>query len=110
MQPSMRRVICITCSRVFLAQACCVHLFALTCADSHAIATREATTMKIHATTYACYVSLRNGLTLELTFDPAPPQQHRSGGIRVAAERPLRSSGVWMFHEEVLFEARVGLA
>jgi hypothetical protein len=65
--------------------------------------------MKIHSTPYSCYVSLRNGLTLELTFAPEP-LQHPGDFARRAKPPALRSSGVWMFHEEVLFEVRVGLA
>jgi hypothetical protein len=70
----------------------------------------ENRNMKIHSTPYACYVSLRNGLTLELTFE-APPRQYSSHSTpRPWQDQTFRSSGVWMFHEEVLFEARVGLA
>jgi hypothetical protein len=65
--------------------------------------------MKIHSTPYSCYVSLRNGLTLELTFAPEPRPYPRESA-RWAEPPALRSSGVWMFHEEVLFEVRVGLA
>lgn len=65
--------------------------------------------MKIHSTPYSCYVSLRNGLTLELTFAPEPPQHPREFA-RLPTPPALRSSGVWMFHEEVLFEVRVGIA
>lgn len=65
--------------------------------------------MKIHSTPYACYVSLRNGLTLELTFAPEP-ERHPREFERSPDAPQLRSSGVWIFHEEVLFEARVGIA
>jgi len=65
--------------------------------------------MKIHSTPYACYVSLQNGLTLELTFAPEPPEHHREFA-RTPESPALRSSGVWMFHEEVLFEVHVGIA
>jgi hypothetical protein len=72
------------------------------------IARHENLKMKIHSTPYACYVSLRNGLTLELTFAPEPslPRYPRE----LARAHELRSSGVWMFREEVLMEVRVGLA
>ena len=67
--------------------------------------------MKIPSTPHACYVSLNNGLTLELTFEVLPP---RRGGLWEAdlSDAPLqhRVSGVWMFGEEVLFEVRVGQA
>jgi hypothetical protein len=88
---------------LFLEQACCVHLFTLP--PSH-----ESWKMKIHSTPYACYVSLRNGLTLELTFDSSPPQHSRNGVSRASDHPTFRSAGVWMFHEEVLIEARIGLA
>ena len=65
--------------------------------------------MKIHSTPYACYVSLRNGLTLELSFAPEPARYPRESA-RAQESFTLRSSGVWMFREEVLFEVRVGLA
>ena len=65
--------------------------------------------MKIHSTPYSCYVSLRNGLTLELTFAPEPLRYPRELA-RKHEPSALRCSGVWMFHEEVLFEVRVGIA
>jgi hypothetical protein len=77
----------------------------------HAAGTsHENRNMKIHSTPYACYVSLRNGLTLELTFE-APPRQYSSNSTpRPWEDQAFRSSGVWMFREEVLIEARIGLA
>lgn len=66
--------------------------------------------MKIHSTPHACYVSLRNGLTLELTFEPLPREDSSDRAPRPWEHQALRSSGVWIFREEVLFEARVGLA
>ena len=82
---------------------------------THAIAAErphsKKQNMKIHSTAHACYVSLNNGLTLELTFELVPP---RRDGFWEAdlAQAPIqhRVSGVWMFGEEVLFEVRVGQA
>jgi hypothetical protein len=65
--------------------------------------------MKIHSTPYICYVSLRNGLTLELTFDFEVPRRSRYDA-RADSHVTHRSSGVWMFREEVLFEATIGQA
>lgn len=66
--------------------------------------------MRIHSTPHACYVSLNNGLTLELTFELVPPR--RGSWEADLADMPIqhRVSGVWMFGEEVLFEVRVGQA
>jgi hypothetical protein len=86
---------------MFLNQACSVHLRA-------SVRVAKTRNMKIHSTPYACYVSLRNGLTLELTFAPEP--RYPRASARVPEPYALRSSGVWMFREEVLLEVRVGLA
>jgi len=69
-------------------------------------------TMKIHSTPHACYVSLRNGLTLELTFEPAPAAFRESpwDDELTPAQPAHRSCGVWMYGEEVLVEVRVGQA
>lgn len=66
--------------------------------------------MKIQSTPYSCHVSLRNGLTLELTFAPEPPRRYPGELAREHKLHAPRSSGVWIFHEEVLFEVQVGLA
>jgi hypothetical protein len=67
--------------------------------------------MKIHSTPHACYVLLRNGLTLELTFDAVPPPRHWAAELELPKARAAqRCSGVWLFGEEVLFEVHVGQA
>lgn len=67
--------------------------------------------MKIHSTPHACYVSLRNGLTLELTFDVTPSSRRFLHDAELASvPAAQRCSGVWLFGEEVLFEVQVGQA
>jgi hypothetical protein len=72
---------------------------------------KKPTNMKIHSTPHACYVSLKNGLTLELTFE-TPPARRRGAWDADLEDEPAQHhvSGVWMFGEEVLFEVRVGQA
>lgn len=70
----------------------------------------EKQNMKIHSTPHACYVSLNNGLTLELTFDTVPARRWTPEAEFTDTPASHRCSGVWLFGEEVLFEVRVGQA
>jgi hypothetical protein len=66
--------------------------------------------MLIRSTRYACFVVLRNGLTLEVCYDLAGrPTQDAALSGEYAPTMP-RSQGVWMFQEEVLLEVKVGQA
>jgi hypothetical protein len=69
--------------------------------------------MLIRSTPHACYVMLKNGLTLEVCYDISNVSQ-KSGaaesGDRPARSTPLASQGVWVFHEEVVLEVKVGQA
>ena len=66
--------------------------------------------MLIRSTPHACFVILRNGLTLELFYDErlsgagADASEHREG------DHPTASQGVWLMGESVLFEVRAGQA
>jgi hypothetical protein len=72
--------------------------------------------MLIRSTPHACFVILRNGLTLELFYDEAFTGL-RNGATPISANnsratldgRPA-SQGVWMMGEEVLVEVRAGQA
>jgi hypothetical protein len=63
----------------------------------------------IRSTSHACYVILRNGLTLELFYD-----ETLKGAADEARELqdslPKPSQGVWLMGESVLFEVRAGQA
>ena len=63
--------------------------------------------MLIRSTPQACFVILSNGLTLELCF-PETYTHYPSNPNDRGTERVSR--GVWLFHEEVLFEVRAGQA
>jgi hypothetical protein len=68
--------------------------------------------MLIRSTPQACFVILRNGLTLELFYDEALTGTHNPTGL---AQRPDRrtatgSQGVWLMGEAVLFEVSAGQA
>jgi hypothetical protein len=71
--------------------------------------------MLIRAAPQVCLVVLPSGLTLELCYDhleDGPPiatgeRARRDAGGRRAGSR---SQGVWLFHHEVLLEAKVGQA
>lgn len=72
--------------------------------------------MLIRSTPHACYVVLKNGLTLELCYDinnvspkPAADSAHE-GSERRSRGTPLASQGVWVFKEEVVLEVKVGQA
>lgn len=69
--------------------------------------------MLIRSTADACFVMLRNGLTLEIVYDPT------HAGTREAVEDqslfddtdlPPASSGVWLIGETVLLEVQAGQA
>jgi hypothetical protein len=64
--------------------------------------------MLIRSTSHACYVILRNGLTLELFYEEAlkgaDAEEHDADGT----VNP--SQGVWLMGESVLFEVRAGQA
>lgn len=73
--------------------------------------------MLIRSTRHACFVILRNGLTLELAFDVGGPPTAELNSWDALGEPPApnarpapRSQGVWMLREEVLFEVNVGQA
>ncbi|HET6335324.1 MAG TPA: hypothetical protein VFG30_18995 [Polyangiales bacterium] len=69
--------------------------------------------MLIRSTPHACYVMLKNGLTLELCYDISNVGQKSgaaAGGDRPARSTPLASQGVWVFQEEVVLEVKVGQA
>ena len=67
--------------------------------------------MLIRSTPHACFVMLRNGLTLELfydeTFAGARAEGTRSG---TKAAQPAPSQGVWLMGESVLLDVRAGQA
>jgi hypothetical protein len=64
--------------------------------------------MLIRTTRHACFVSLRNGLTLELCYDlTARPD---AAACCEDGESISTSQGVWMFQEEVVLEVEVGQA
>ena len=74
--------------------------------------------MLIRSTPQACFVILRNGLTLELFYDEALTGV-RSGATASPANESSQSAGerhappsqgVWLMGEEVLFEVRAGQA
>lgn len=70
--------------------------------------------MLIRAAPQVCLVVLPSGLTLELCYDHVeddpPPLATDDRANRVAGERRSSSAsqGVWLFHHEVLLEAKVG--
>jgi hypothetical protein len=70
--------------------------------------------MLIRSTPHACYVILRNGLTLELCYDTnrvgREPRAAESGVEEKFRPALLASQGVWVFREEVLLEVKVGQA
>jgi len=70
--------------------------------------------MLIRSTPHACYVMLKNGLTLELCYDISnigPKSSAADGGERRAsAGFPRASQGVWVYQEEVVLEVKVGQA
>lgn len=67
--------------------------------------------MLIRSTRHACFVELRNGLTLELCYDLAGKSAAAADAVS-GDDMPVmaRSQGVWMFQEEVLLEVKVGQA
>jgi hypothetical protein len=68
-------------------------------------------TMLIRSTRHACFVELRNGLTLELCYDLDGNSAPSADAVSSDALRAMsRSQGVWMFQEEVLLEVKVGQA
>jgi hypothetical protein len=71
--------------------------------------------MLIRSTPQACFVTLRNGLTLELFYDEELTGAHRPTGVtQRSTEHPRRapagSQGVWLMGEAVLFEVNAGQA
>jgi hypothetical protein len=69
--------------------------------------------MLIRSTPHACYVMLKNGLTLELCYDVSNVGQKSSAaepGELSSRRAPLASQGVWVFQEEVVLEVKVGQA
>jgi hypothetical protein len=70
--------------------------------------------MLIRSTPHACYVMLKNGLTLELCYDISSVGSKQpaadSGEHETLRRRPLASQGVWVFQEEVVLEVKVGQA
>ena len=70
--------------------------------------------MLIRSTRHACFVMLRNGLTLELFYGAGFDEERRLEEDGLEVHRPelstSASQGVWMLREEVLFEVKVGVA
>jgi len=70
--------------------------------------------MLIRSTRHACFVMLRNGLTLELFYGAGFDEDSTGTPKDPEAHRPELSSsasqGVWMLREEVLVEVKVGVA
>lgn len=71
--------------------------------------------MLIRSTRHACFVILRNGLTLELFYGAGFDEERDVVPTAPEANRPelsttAASQGVWMLREEVLFEVKVGVA
>jgi hypothetical protein len=70
--------------------------------------------MLIRSTPHACYVMLKNGLTLELCYDISSVSQKtraaEDGERRESRGTPSASQGVWVFREEVVLEVKVGQA
>lgn len=73
--------------------------------------------MLIRSTPHACFVILKNGLTLELFYDEAltgsrsgaTPSSASDNASKASAQVPA-SQGVWLMGEEVLAEVRAGQA
>jgi len=67
--------------------------------------------MLIRSTPHACFVMLRNGLTLELFYDETFTGM-RAEGTRSGTKsaRPEPSQGVWLIGEAVLLDVRAGQA
>lgn len=65
--------------------------------------------MLIRSTPHACFVMLKNGLTLELFYDASLAGQNDQDDTP-EGDRPPASQGVWLMGESVLFEVRAGQA
>jgi hypothetical protein len=65
--------------------------------------------MLIRSTPNACFVMLRNGLTLEIFYDESMTGK-QAGAEGRADDLPSPSQGVWLMGESVLFEVRAGQA
>ncbi|HEX7480511.1 MAG TPA: hypothetical protein VF331_22110 [Polyangiales bacterium] len=65
--------------------------------------------MLIRSTPYACFVMLRNGLTLEIFYDEALTGQEKALASN-HDDLPRPSQGAWLMGESVLFEVRAGQA
>lgn len=70
--------------------------------------------MLIRSTPHACFVMLKNGLTLELFYDTAlsgaPGEPATDRAHQAQRGRPAGSQGVWLMGESVLFEVSAGQA
>ncbi len=68
--------------------------------------------MLIRSTPHACFVMLKNGLTLELFYDNGLPSGADAKRAPTPSDRdlPAASQGVWLMGESVLFEVRAGQA
>ncbi len=69
--------------------------------------------MLIRSTPYACFVMLRNGLTLELVYDRSLAGMSPSQDVTTSSEADLpvpASCGVWLIGETVLTEVVAGQA
>ena len=72
--------------------------------------------MLIRSTPHACFVILKNGLTLELFYDEAltglgpDGSQGPNPTVQVGRNAPTPSQGVWLMGESVLFEVSAGQA
>jgi len=66
--------------------------------------------MLIRSTPHACFVILRNGLTLELFYDEELTGARAEPKGSARHERPNPSQGVWLMGESVVSEVRAGQA
>jgi hypothetical protein len=66
--------------------------------------------MLIRSTPHACFVILRNGLTLELFYDEVLTGARSDGAHAHDTDRPSPSQGVWLMGESVVSEVRAGQA
>lgn len=66
--------------------------------------------MLIRATRQACFVMLRNGLTLEVFYADGLTRDRNGKPLDTAAQLDRASKGVWLMGESVLSEVRAGQA
>jgi hypothetical protein len=66
--------------------------------------------MLIRATRQACFVMLRNGLTLEVFYADGLTRDQGTKALEPATSLDKASKGVWLMGESVLSEVRAGQA